>query len=362
MQPPSRSVAAVRIALFDQVNEVHVCDALAMALQSIGHEVHVTGAVWRGHRFATHAEDVARINRAVDEVLAAGCGALLNFRASALDAAQVARLRRAGVATAVWLPDDPVLYGVTYRHVVDAYDHVLHCGGLPILEFYARQGHQMGVNFPFWVDPARWAHAWCPQNTRGDLVFIGNLHGPAKRGRYERLARAHARLSIYGICPDDPLAMHRGELHGIDALCAVLPLFRAGLNLPQRFAEYAGSAYDFVGLAELGGFELPSRVVQYAALGLPIITLDKLPSIGAFPHSLQAPDMSAALQLADALAADPDAALDLSRRARAEVESHFSAASRARFLTALLSGGVAVSAMPADARATYYRQYPGNHP
>ena len=352
----------MKIALFDQVNETHVCHAFAQALEALGHEVLETGAVWRGHRLPSLAQDAAAIDAALETVLSAGCDALFNFRASALDPARVSRLRAAGVATAVWLPDDPVLYDVTYRHVVDAYDHVLHCGAESVLAFYASRGHRPGVNFPFWLDPARWPHAWDPDRVQRELVFLGNLHGPAKQGRYQRLAPARGRISLYGICPHDPLGLHAGELHGIDAMLAVLPLFRAGLNLPQRFAEYAGSGYDFPGLAALGTFDLPSRVVQYAALGLPVITLDERPPSDSFPCSLHAEDIEAALRLSDQLAADPDAARALSLRARVDVESNFSAISRARLLAALLSGELDPGAMLPEARATCYRNFPGNPP
>lgn len=347
----------MKVALFDQINEVHVCEALADALGVLGHEVFTTGAVWRGHRQAEQASDVARIDAAVDSVLESGCEALFNFRASALGVAQLSRLRNAGIKTAVWLPDDPVLYGVTYRHVVDDYDHVLHCGSGAILEFYARRGHRAGINFPFWVDPARWPCAWDPLRASRDLVFLGNLHGPAKRSRYERLAAGAARMTIYGICPVDPLGMHRGELHGIKAMQAVLPLFRAGLNIPQRFAEYEGSAYDFAGLAELGSFDLPSRVIQYAALGLPVVSLSTAEPGDSFPHAIQALDVRCALDLVDEMRADPAMAAKLSRSARQDVESCFSASSRARYLVALLSGELDPEVMSMRQREAGYRQF-----
>jgi hypothetical protein len=347
----------MKIALFDQVNETHVCDALAVALRALGHEILETGPVWQGHRFPVLAEDTAGIDEMVETVLSAGCEALFNFRASALSPDQLSRLRRAGVTTAIWLPDDPVLYGVTYRHVVDEYDHVLHCGSSEILEFYSGQGHKPGINFPFWLDPGIWSYVWEPECVQRALVFLGNLHGPAKRGRYERLAPGYRSISVYGICPTDPLGMHVGELHGIEALKAVLPLYRAGLNLPQRFAEYAGSAYDFAGLSALGGFELPSRVIQYAALGLPVISLGGLSPNEAFPHSLKATDVHAALRISDGLAHEADAAIALSRLARSDVERHFSGASRAMLLVALLSGAINPAAMSLHDRATCYRQF-----
>lgn len=350
----------MKIALFGQVNEVHVCDALGSSLSTLGHEVVSTGAVWHGHRLARAGSDIARIDRAVDTVLASKCEALFNFRASALDVRQLQRLRDAGVTTAVWLPDDPVLYDTTYRHVVDSYDFVLHCGARAVLEFYDRQGHRAGVNFPFWLDPSRWPHLWDPSRARHDLVFLGNLHGPAKRSRYELLVPGARRTNIYGICPQDRMGMHRGELHGRDAMLAVLPLYRAGLNIPQTFADYAGSAYDFAGLAGLGRFDLPSRIVQYAALGLPVISLGGEVATESFPHALAATDMHGVLRLVDGLRDDPAAAIALSRSARQDVESNFSGLSRARYLMALLSGDIDPGASSIGQREAGYRHFSGN--
>ena len=47
---------------------------------------------------------------------------MLCLRAFALRPRIVERIRAAGVTTLVWFPDDPVLYKVGYRHVVEAYD------------------------------------------------------------------------------------------------------------------------------------------------------------------------------------------------------------------------------------------------
>lgn len=347
----------MKIALFDVINETHVCASLAGALQAQGHHVHATGRVWRGHRRAIAAADVARIDATVDSVLAQGCDALLNFRAGTLSRQQLELLRSAGVRTAVWLPDDPVLYATTYGAVVDAYDHVLHCGPAGVLRFYDMKGHAPGVSFPFWLDIKEWSRQWRHETAVRGLVFLGNLHGAAKRGRYEILARAAGRIAIYGNCPADPSGIHRGELHGPDALRAVLPGFTAGINLPQRFSDYAGTPYDFDGLAALGSFDLPSRVLQYAAIGLPVITLASDPPSAHFAPVLHATDMDMALAMLDRLQSDPDAARELSARARAEVEANFSAEARARFLVDLFRGALRPRDMDLAQREFAYQAY-----
>lgn len=350
----------MRIALFDVINETHVCASLAEALWTQGHHVYGTGRVWRGHRPATAAADVARIDTAIDAVLAQGCEALLNFRAGALSLRQLGRLRSAGVRTAVWLPDDPVLYATTYGGAVDAYDHVLHCGPASVLRFYDSKGHAPGVTFPFWLGVRDWSWQWRHERATQGLVFLGNLHGPAKRGRYELLAHAAGRITVYGNCPEDPRGIHRGELHGPDALRAVLPRFAAGINLPQRFADYAGTSYDFDGLADLGSFDLPSRVLQYAAIGLPVITVASSAPSAHFAPVLHATDMDTALEMLDRLQQDPDASRELSIRARSEVEANFSAEARARFLVELFRDALRPRNLDLAQREFAYKAYQGH--
>lgn len=345
----------MRIALFDRIHEGHVVDSLASALRALGHEVLSTGPVAHGHRPPATPDDIGLVDAAVARVCEARCDALLNFRASALLPSHLETLRAAGVVTAVWLPDDPVLYGVAYRGVVDGYAHVLHCGPRGILAFYDARGHRPGISFPFWLDPGRWLAEWTPEGAGPDLVFLGNLHGPAKRGRYAQLAPAAGRLAVYGKCGEDPARVHRGELHGVDAIRSVLPLFAAGLNIAQRFRDYAGTPYDFPGLAALDGFDLPSRVLQYAATGLPVVTLG--PPSRHFPAMLAAPDAAAAVRLVDGLRADPARGRELSAQARSDVERHFSAAARARCLAALFAGDLVPARLGIDAREHAFREF-----
>lgn len=331
----------MKIVLFDEINETHVCDALAVALARLGHQVIRTGPVWRGHLFATEAADLARIHGQVDECIAQAPDALLNFRASSLAPGQVERLRRAGVRTAVWFPDDPVLYGLCYSHVVDAYDTVLHCAGRRVLDFYRYRGHRIGINFPFWLDTDVWACAYEAARCEAALVFYGNMHGPAKQGRYELFCGLDDDLSLYGRVPDDPRGKGRGTLAGPAAAVAVLPRYRIGLNSPQRFADYAGTPYDFPGLAMLGSFFLPSRVLQYAAIGLPVLTLHPH-GIAAehYPPGLHATDASQARGVVQRVARDVGYLQALSRAARGEVERCHGAPARARLLVKLFDTSI----------------------
>lgn len=351
----------MRIALFDRINETHVCTSLEEALRHRGHSVLSTGPIWHGHRFAITGHDIEYTDAALDAVLAEGCDWLLNFRASALTPAQVRRIRSTGVASAVWLPDDPVLYATTYRHVVDGYDHVLNCGPASVLQFYDGRGHRQGVNFPFWLDPYKWHADWSIARADKDLVFLGNALGKVREGRYAAMAPAKRRIAVYGKCVEDPHEIHRGELFGVEAMRAVLPGYAAGLNIPQRFADYAGTSYDFSGLADLGEFFLPSRVTQYAALGLPVISLGAEAVNPHFPHALRAGDIAAALRVVDRLRSDPALSAEVSADARKDVLQSFSAAARAHLLEALFSGELDPRTMGLHEREYAYRNYRGSY-
>jgi hypothetical protein len=104
-------------------------------------------------------------------------------------------------------------------------------------------------------------------------VFFGNLSGPVRNGRYARLSLLHHRLDIWGQCPADPLGMHRGYVKGVEQAARLLGRYEVGINVPQFFVDYHGTPYDFGALQGLGQFFLPSRVVQYAAVGLPVVTV-----------------------------------------------------------------------------------------
>ena len=332
----------MKIVLFDEINETHVCDALATGLDDLGHAVFRTGPVWKGHAFATSPEAIASIDARIDEALAAGPDWWLNFRASSLTAGQVERIRRAGVRAAVWFPDDPVLYELCYSKIVDAYDLVLHCGGRQVLDFYRYRGHRIGINFPFWVDLRAWPLRYEPDACDRGPVFYGNMHGVAKRSRYEALCAVAPDVSLYGRLADDPLVRGRGVLNGPHEAAAALPRHRLGLNAPQRFADYAGSAYDFAGLALLGTFFLPSRVVQYAALGLPTLTLHAgaVVDAGHYPPGLHARDVAQARAVVERISVQPDLLRGISLAARGDVERFHTGGSRARLLAALFDGTI----------------------
>jgi len=331
----------MKIVLFDQINEVHVCTSLHAALAQMGHAVMSTGPVWRGHRFPASTEECEAIDNRLDDVLAMRPDALLNFRASSLLPRHLDRLRRAGVKTLVWFPDDPVLYGLCYSAVVDHYDVPLHCASGKVLNFYRYRKHRIGVNLPFWVDTDAIPYVYEAQACDKDLVFFGNMHGPAKQKRYELFCSVHDDLSIYGKVPDDPHGKAKGVLHGMEDASATLRSFRIGLNTAQCFQDYRGTPYDFPGMAMLGSFFLPSRVLQYAAIGLPVLTLPSDDSsVHHYPAGFHAGSAAQARDMIPRLLAHANYLQAVSRSARRDVEQYYSASSRARFLSELIKGSI----------------------
>ena len=323
--------------IFDRILETHVCTSLSKSLAKIGHDVTATGKVWAGHRFPTEEADIARIDIAVEQAIAAKPDVLFNFRASSLLPQHLARLRDAGIRTMVWQPDDPVLYGICYSHVMDLYDDIFLCASRRVVDFYRYRGHKPAINLPFWVDTARFAYSG-HQAKQGDAVFLGNGVGKARQGRYESLCDMTENIALYGNFDGDP----HGKVHGYLAEAEIIHTigrYRLSINLAQSFDAYAETGYSFDGLSLLGHFVLPSRVVQYAALGVPTLTVqagDYDPM--HYPPGLRARTCAEAQQLCSAALASPERLAVLSQAARQYAVSHLDADGRAKLLDAVCRG------------------------
>lgn len=339
--------------LFDQILETHVCESLREALLELGHRVSASGPVWSGHRFPRSPEDVARMHQAVDRAIDARPDVLFNFRASALLPEHLSRLAAAGIRTAVWQPDDPVLYKVCYAKVTDAYDERFFCGGRQVLDFYRYRGHKPGINLPFWVDTGRFRPS--TEEKLGDLVFLGNGIGKAKEGRYEALCGLGGDITLYGRFRDDPHMRVRGYLTE-EEVVSKIPRYRLAVNVAQSFASYAGTPSDFPGLAMLGEFFLPSRVVQYAALGVPALTVHAEGfDAQHYPPGLHARSFEEARQVVAEALSGPDRIAWLSGAARLHAERHLSSKSRARLLEQVFSGSLASHRLSAHEQSYAYK-------
>jgi polysaccharide pyruvyl transferase CsaB len=323
----------VRIVLFDAILERHVCESLERALGARGHDVTWTGPIWHGHRLPHAAADRDRIRSRIDEICREGADALLCLRASALHPELVERLDRHGIHTMVWLPDDPVLYQICYRHIVGAYRTVLHCGGESILRFYENeQGRPTGINFPFWTDAEAFPHLYDPDRAEVDVVFLGNCAGDVRRARYDFISSLPFRTRIHGRVEADPAGIAGGFLDGTAEVAAALARARVGLNLSQWFRDYGGGTYDFPGLARLGHFQYPSRVIQYAAVGLPVLSFSDPDAHDSFPEQITSATRGEWVERARRLLAEPGLLARVAQATHARFVKSFSADARAALI------------------------------
>ncbi len=347
--------APVRIALFDAINERHVGESLERALRARGHEVLATGPVWPGATFPDAEAHRERIAPAVRAMLDHQPDAMVCLRAFALRPRIVDQIRRAGVTTLVWFPDDPVLYRRGYRHVVEAYDVALHCGPEAVLEFYERRHGPTGVNFPFWTDSTAFPPGYDPANAAYDAIFLGNTKGGVRARRYGLLAGLPVRVRLHGQVDDDPAGIAAPFLRQQADVVAALSRARLGISLAQRFADYRGHEYGFPELAALGSFELPSRVAQYAATGLPVVAMDPSGVSEALPETVVARDRDELASELKRLLADRDGLVDLGRRTRERFDRRLSAERRVELLERLLADPEGWRGMSVEERATLWQ-------
>lgn len=327
----------MKIVLFEDILETHVRKSLSDALIARGHDVIMTRALWKGHRFPENAPDLDAINDGLSEAMAHNPDLILNFRASTLTREMLRHVRAKGIKTAVWLPDDPVLYDVCYKHIVNHYDLVLGCGNAFVLDLYERNHGIRSVNFPFWTGSDTFARSAMDQHDRrDDFAFLGNLKGQVRSERYQTLESLPGRVTIYGRLDHDPSHLGRGYLETEAEIAEALGRAKLSVNIPQFFHSYRGLAYDFPELPRLGAFQFPSRVIQYAACGLPIVTLGQHRAPDSFPEMICGRDVAAVRDQLDRLMSDPEMLHDLSTAVFDRFTSSFSADSRAAFLEKLM--------------------------
>jgi len=352
----------MHFVLFDEILEKHTVRSLERALLARGHRVTTTGPVWRGHFLPKTKAEMAPIRKRVHEICKLCPDVLFNFRPSSLLPDMVNELKRAGTHTMAWLADDPVLYHVCYRNVIEAYDTVLHCGGQDVLAFYQKQHGRAGFNFPFWTDDSEFRFTYNPARAEFDLVFLGNCDGKIRARRYDLLSSLPFTTRIYGRVKNDPYHLSAGYLDATEQLSYTLGKARCAINIPQSFTDYRDTVYDFPELADLGHFELPSRVVQYAAIGLPIISLEgqKPPSI--FPELIACSNREEFITKVEALLEDETQLRSLSAAVYARFKHSFSADARAAFLESIVESPQRWKGLNISQRAVCFATVLGEQP
>lgn len=330
-------VHRMRVVLFDAIQETHVAASLERALLARGHQVYATQRFGAGAEFVDPVALAPVLEPHLEQIEAFAPDLILVFRPSSAPPAVLERLRATGARLAVWLSDDPVLFGLSYGVSVDRYDLVLHCGNERVLQFYEdRFGRPTGVNFPFWTDHVAFPRVYGDHPPESTVMFLGNVVGPLRERRYAQLAGMRHSVRVFGRTGEDPAGIGGGYLDTEQEVLAAGARSRLALSIPQFFRDHHGQPSWFEGLGDLGHFDLPSRVIQYAAMGLPVISVvPGARACPAFPELISCTDIPEADRRITELLAD-GALSEISRQVQDRFERSFSAHSRVLALESLM--------------------------
>lgn len=213
---------------------------------------------------------------------------------------------------------------------------MLHCGTTNVLQHYEDFfGRPTGVNFPFWTDHEAFPYVWGREAPESDVLFLGNVHDAVRRRRYFAIGQMQADVRIHGNTGTDYLGLGGGYLDTDAEVVSAGAAARIALNIPQFFEDHRGLPTWFPGLDKLGFFEYPSRVIQYIAMGLPVVSI--VPGVKRFeslPEMVVVDDLAAADEaIASILTGDLQAQ---SGAAEARFSRHFSANARAMAFETIL--------------------------
>ena len=355
-----------RICLFDCILERHVCDSLKRALEARGHIVHSTGPIWLGHVFPESESDKKTVWAALENAEDLGPDVLITFRASTLLPEMVNHAKQRGIHTMVWFPDDPVLYKLCYQKIVSVYDTILHCGNQRVLDFYTNRHHSTGINFPFWTDSVAFPYCYQPEKANWDIIFLGNCDGQFRQQRYNYLASLPFSVRIFGRVDSDTYKMHGGVIKDASnekgEVSQVFANARLSFSMPQYFKHYKGSEYDFSELASLGSFQIPSRIVQYAASGMPVISPPSPDLHYVFPEIINGATRLELISNVRKLQQKELGLVELSLNTYKRFYKHFSAQSRAILLEELLAHPDFWRKLNVKERTNLFLSYEGDKP
>ncbi|OSI08052.1 Uncharacterized protein conserved in bacteria [Neisseria animaloris] len=330
----------MKFILFDSILERHLGESLKRALEYLGHEVVFTDLILHGHSMISSQKDIEFMWSKVKEICSEPVDLFIAFRPMNLLPEMVEYIGQR-MKTAIWLSDDPVLYKTCYGGVVNSYDILLHCGYADVMDFYEKKGHPKGFNFPFWTDHISFPIVYDPIFAEYDIAFLGNMNGQVRRKRYMELALLPFTKKVFGLIDSDPLAMHGGFIREAylhtQRVSEVLSKAKMGVSIPQFFTEYNGLDYDFPELADLGYFQFPSRVIQYAASGLPIAAVGDQRMKEAFPEIFVANNIAELESYITKITTNYSFALKESKKILNRFQKNFSAISRAMMLIDLVN-------------------------
>lgn len=327
----------MRFGIYDGIVETHVASSLARAMRAAGHEVYNTGKIGHGFKFASSKQELHKLGAHLDRLLEWEPDVIFVFRPASLPYNLLRRAKSTGAKLVVWLSDDPVLWDLTYGPVLDEYDLVLHCGTERVLRFYEEQfGRPTGVNIPFWTDPIAFPNVFGRERRETDALFLGNVHDSVRRRRYFDLGSLQSSVRIHGSVATDYYNLWGGFLDSDQEVVQAGARAAVAINIPQFFKDHYGLETWFPGLDKLGFFQYPSRVIQYAAMGLPIISLVPSPKdLQSFPEIVTVGSMGELDEAIQSVSSAPDLP-ELSARTYQRFLDNYSAASRVMAIESLL--------------------------
>ena len=354
----------MRIVLFDTILERHLAESLKRSFEKLGHEVVFTDLILHGHSMINKKKDILLINNKIEEVLSRDVDLFISFRPMNLLPEMVQKISKKTL-TAIWLSDDPVLYKTCYKDVVDSYDIILHCGNETVMDFYSRKGHKAGFNFPFWTDHNAFPPVYQKNDIEYDGVFLGNMHGQIRHKRYMEISKIPAEIKVFGLIDSDPYGIHGGFIRdgyiNTSLVSNVLSRAKFAISIPQFFSDYKGmDEYEFDELTSLGYFQIPSRIVQYAASGLPILSIGKNDLTEVFPEIYVTDNIENMYDEIEKLSSNREYALQRSKNILNRFSKSYSSDSRALFLLDLIENYQKLQLLKTSARAKLFMKYDGN--
>lgn len=265
----------MKIAFFDGILETHVMDSLQRSFEKLGHQVYSTGKFGHGFEFRVERSFAAEVQKVIEKLQDFKPDWIIVFRPASAPHPVLEALKNTGANLAVWLSDDPVLFQLSYGPIIDRYDVVMHCGNETVLKYYEDVFQRpTGVNIPFWTDHEAFPTVYGANPAETDALFLGNVHDTVRRRRYFSLAHMKNSVRIHGAIGVDYFNISGGYLDSDQEVVDAGSRARVAINIPQFFKDHQGLPTWFPGLDQLGYFEFPSRVIQYASMGLPIISIN----------------------------------------------------------------------------------------
>ncbi|HDL1260510.1 hypothetical protein M3703_00325 [Mannheimia haemolytica] len=350
----------MKFILFDSILERHLGESLKRALESLGHQAVFTDLILHGHSMISKQADIDFMWKKVKDICDEKADMFISFRPMNLTTEMLEYIGKR-MKTAIWLSDDPVLYKTCYSQVVNHYDVLLHCGYKEVMDFYEANNHPKGFNFPFWTDHVAFPSVYNPLHSDYEIAFLGNMNGQVRRKRYMELASLPFTKKVFGLIDSDPLAMHGGFINEAylhtKRVTEVLSKAKVGVSIPQFFTEYNGLDYDFPELAGLGYFQFPSRVIQYAASGLPIAAVGDERMKEVYPEIFVGNSITELEPYIKQICEDYDFALSESAKILTRFRKNYSALSRAMMLIDLVENLDKLQSQTTQERAILFTKY-----